>query len=109
MLSRRTSSGWPTTPGGTTSGVCGLHRLSGDGAGEDLALAANSNHSYPSWAPDQSRLVFFDYSNNSIQTIAPDGSGLRTIATGEFPAWSPAAATVLPSRDASTAANAASC
>jgi len=66
-----------------------LHRLSGDGTGEDRTLTTDSNHSYPSWAPDQSRLVFYDYSNLSIQTIAPDGSGSRTIATGEFPAWSP--------------------
>ena len=66
-----------------------LRRLSGDGAGEDLTLTTNSNHSYPNWAPDQSRLVYSDYSDNSIQTIAPDGSGSRTIATGEFPVWSP--------------------
>ena len=62
-----------------------LHRLSGDGAGEDRTLTTDSNHSYPSWAPDQSRLVFYDYSDNSIQTIAPDGSGSRKIASGRVP------------------------
>ena len=58
--------------------------------GEDRALTSSSEHSYPSWAPDQQRLVFYDFSDNTIQTINVDGSGQRQIAKGEFPAWSPA-------------------
>jgi hypothetical protein len=64
-------------------------RLRNIASGEERSLTADAEHSYPSWAPDQQRLVFYDYSDNTVQTIAVDGSDRRQIASGEFPAWSP--------------------
>jgi TolB protein len=41
----------------------------------------------PSWAPDGSRIAFEGL--GGVVTVAPDGTGGRTIASGGEPAWSP--------------------
>jgi Tol biopolymer transport system component len=64
-----------------------LHNLV---TGEDRQLTADNNDSYPSWAPEQSRLAFWNYAADTVHTINFDGSDRRQIAKGEFAAWSPA-------------------
>ena len=57
-----------------------------------LSHNINIGDGFPSFSPDSSELLFQSGSENeqsSIHIIKLDGSGLRKIAEGSFPNWSP--------------------
>jgi hypothetical protein len=43
----------------------------------------------PAWSPDGALIAFAGRRHPGIHTVAPDGTGLRRITSGERPAWSP--------------------
>jgi hypothetical protein len=72
--------GWPNVMGDAP----GLYAANPDMSGERLVIRGGS---YPSFAPGANRLSAQGGAN--IYILNSDGSGLRPLAPGEYPAWSP--------------------
>jgi len=72
---------WP--PIGGAEGT-GIWVMNADYTGERLVIRGGA---YPSWSPDGSRLSVGD--GKDVYVINADGSGLRGLINGEYPAWSP--------------------
>jgi TolB protein len=66
----------------------GLRLIKTDGTG-DTTLTTAKVHYYPSFSPDGGRIAFHNSDTNAVDVINRDGSNLREITKGEFPAWSP--------------------
>jgi len=66
----------------------GLRLVKTDGTG-DTQLTSASVHYYPTFSPDGGRISFYNSDNSAVQVINRDGSNLREITKGEYPAWSP--------------------
>ena len=71
---------WP----GAVGGKYGLYAANPDLSGERLIIPGGA---YPSWAPSGSRLSA--QGGDSMYVLNSDGSGLRKLAVGEYPDWSP--------------------
>jgi hypothetical protein len=66
----------------------GLRIVKTDGS-NDTELTTTREHGYPTFSPDGTRISFYDNVAKILHTINRDGSGMRDIGQGEFPAWSP--------------------
>jgi Tol biopolymer transport system component len=66
-----------------------LRLIKTDGSG-DTELTTTQEHGYPTFSPDGTRISFYNSSTKILHTINRDGSGMRDIGQGEYPAWSPA-------------------
>lgn len=66
----------------------GLRLVQSDGSG-DMTLTTVTDHYYPNFSPDGSQISFYNSDTNAVHIINRDGSNLREITKGEFPAWSP--------------------
>jgi hypothetical protein len=66
----------------------GLRLIKTDGTG-DTSLTTVREHGYPTFSPDGSRISFYDNAQDILHVINRDGSNMRDIGRGEFPAWSP--------------------
>ncbi len=62
--------------------------VSADGSGR-RDLTEDGDYSWFDWSPDGSQLVVFDQGSYAISVVNADGTGLRWLANGEFPAWAP--------------------
>jgi len=71
---------WPPVAGGNP----GIWIMNRDYAGERLVIRGGA---YPSFAPDGGRLSAGD--GEYVYVLNSDGGGLRQVAEGEYPAWSP--------------------
>ena len=71
---------WPAAVGDKY----GLYAANPDLSGERLIIEGGE---YPSWAPGGGRLSA--QGGDSMYVLNSDGSGLRELAVGEYPAWSP--------------------
>ncbi len=71
---------WP----GAVGGNYGLYAANPDLSGERLIIPGGE---YPSWAPSGGRLSA--QGGDSMFVLNSDGSGLRELAVGEYPDWSP--------------------
>jgi hypothetical protein len=66
----------------------GLRLIKTDGSG-GTQLTSVREHGYPTFSPDGGRISFYHNVNKDLQVINRDGSGMRSIGKGEYPAWSP--------------------
>ncbi|MGD8793740.1 MAG: hypothetical protein PVF47_14390, partial [Anaerolineae bacterium] len=66
----------------------GLRLIKTDGTG-DTPLTSASVHFYPTFSPDGGRISFFNSDTRAVHVVNRDGSNLREITKGEYPAWSP--------------------
>ena len=73
---------------GLGDGEYDLYVVNGGGDGV-RRLTHGLNASDPSWSPDGSRIAFDTSGNGSIDTIRPDGSGLRRLTAGVKPCFKP--------------------
>ena len=71
---------WP----GAVGDKYGLYAANADLSGERLIIPGGE---YPSWAPSGGRLSA--QGGDSMFILNSDGSGLRKLAVGEYPDWSP--------------------
>ncbi len=83
ILFYRTPAGVPPT----TYTQASLWMMNADGSNQHVVLAQGANgwtlQAHAEWSPDGTRIVFFAASTQAlIMTIAPDGSGLKTIGGG---------------------------
>jgi hypothetical protein len=67
----------------------GLRLIKTDGS-SDTELTTVKEHGYPTFSPDGTRISFYHNVDKILHTINRDGSNLRDIGRGEYPAWSPA-------------------
>jgi hypothetical protein len=67
----------------------GLRLIKTDGS-SDTELTTIKEHGYPTFSPDGTRISFYHNVDKILHTINRDGSNLRDIGRGEYPAWSPA-------------------
>jgi predicted component of type VI protein secretion system len=67
----------------------GLRLIKTDGS-NDTELTTIKEHGYPTFSPDGTRISFYHNVDKILHTINRDGSNLRDIGRGEYPAWSPA-------------------
>jgi Tol biopolymer transport system component len=90
----------PTLPGSIAFTVANgdLWAMRGDGSDRrQLTTSGAGIDVSPSWAPDASRLAYRHSSGpgtgpqatDTIRIIGADGSGMRDLVPGSFPAWSP--------------------
>jgi Tol biopolymer transport system component len=66
----------------------GLRLIKTDGTG-GTQLTNVEEHGYPTFSPDGSHISFCNYETDDLHVIKRDGTDLRTIGKGEYPAWSP--------------------
>ncbi|MGQ9599045.1 MAG: FHA domain-containing protein [Anaerolineae bacterium] len=66
----------------------GLRLIKVDGSG-GTQLTNVREHGYPTFSPDGSRISFYHNVNDILHVINRDGTGMRDIGHGEYPAWSP--------------------
>jgi FHA domain/WD40-like Beta Propeller Repeat len=66
----------------------GLRLIKTDGSG-GTQLTNVKEHGYPTFSPDGGRISFYHNVNKDLQVINRDGTNIRTIGKGEYPAWSP--------------------
>ncbi|MBN1659580.1 MAG: PD40 domain-containing protein [Anaerolineae bacterium] len=66
----------------------GLRLIKTDRTG-DTQLTTVTDHYYPSFSPDGGRVAFYNQATNAVHVVNRDGSNMREITKGEFPAWSP--------------------
>ncbi|HSJ57424.1 MAG TPA: FHA domain-containing protein [Anaerolineae bacterium] len=66
----------------------GLRLVRADRTG-DTQLTTVTDHYYPSFSPDGGRVAFYNQATNAVHVVNRDGSNMREITKGEFPAWSP--------------------
>ncbi len=66
----------------------GLRLIKVDGSG-GAQLTNVREHGYPTFSPDGSRISFYHNVNDILHVINRDGTGMRDIGRGEYPAWSP--------------------
>jgi TolB protein len=66
----------------------GLRLIKADGS-SGTQLTSVQEHGYPTFSPDGGRISFYHNVNKILHVINRDGTGMRDIGQGEYPAWSP--------------------